>query len=304
MYVNNLLKYVTFTLKDFLKRIFAMKKRKIKILVVCILLIILIIFYQWYYSVAFFSSSPNSLILFDKESNVYTKIFKDLNSDINGNNISDNLFKAEYINKVISTQIPKGNIGYNEPDNAYVNDPFDIQVIISNSLSIDEIQSKIIYPGNFKADRLEISNQMKAVLNIKNYDGNELSYKENRESIQAFNSDGTIEWNWTIKSLVKRDMEIEIIIYRLTYDNGYIFPVICGDPYKTTIKINVKDGKSHYLKKIWYNFNQIIVTTIIIPLFIIISNFIIKKIKLKFKNKTKVKKLRMIKLRKRSKFKK
>ncbi len=129
-----------------------------------------------------------------------------------------------------------GNIAFNTPQKIRLEEPTTIELVLSPTHSIEELQSSLESQGEIESAEIRISNQMAA-----NLVGTGFKIEALRPQEQAISSDKT-QWKWEVTPTQDGSQSLELTLSAIINISGQERQLVI-ETFKKTIEIEVSVGQ-------------------------------------------------------------
>lgn len=173
----------------------------------------------------------------------------------------------------IIEELELGNIAFNSPSTLSLGDSEVIQLILSQQLSIEELQQKIRAKGKTEGHRIRVSNKMEARLS-----GPGFKIEAILPEVQAVAASKSTEWKWKIEATKGGNQELHLTLSALLYLDDQLTPYVIRTFERTiNVRVTLLRRISSFVAGNW----QWLWTAILIP----VAGWIIHKRKRRRANK-------------------
>lgn len=137
-----------------------------------------------------------------------------------------------FIDEIIE-KLEFGNIAFNTPSTLSLGDSEVIQLLLSQQLSIEELQQKIRAKGKTEGHRIRVSNKMEARLS-----GSGFKIEAILPEVQAVAASNNTEWKWKIEATKGGNQELHLTLSALLYLDDQPTPYVIRT-FERTINVRV-----------------------------------------------------------------
>jgi len=155
-----------------------------------------------------------------------------------------------------------GNIAYNAPTSMQLDETVEIEMVLSPSLSPEELEQQIVESGEIVSAPLEITPRMKAVLKAVDAEAFRIEALHD-DPIQVISGSELTEWKWFVTAKKEGPQELILTVYRLVeYNDSEYWRQV--ESYENTIEVNVTLGQ-RLARFDWKWIIGIVITAMTIP---------------------------------------
>ncbi len=159
-------------------------------------------------------------------------------------------------------QAVQGRIVYNTPSTMKLDQTLEIQLLLSPTISAEELKKQIVELGQVVEAQIEVTPLMKAELKSADSQSFEvLALHDSPE--QVILADGPTQWHWSITAKKSGDRILTLVLYRQVEYNGNLYWTLV-ETYRNNIHITVTPIQ--WLQNFdWKWLAGILLTAILIP---------------------------------------
>lgn len=129
--------------------------------------------------------------------------------------------------------LPLGNIVFNTPNTMRMGQSQSIQLLLSSSATVDELQKQITAAGSLSSDKIQISDELDVHLTGMNF-----QIQADTPEAQAVGTTRTSHWEWQVTPTRRGAQQLELTINAILRINGEDREVSIKT-YDRTINVNV-----------------------------------------------------------------